>query len=171
MGCCGWWLAPPCPACARRNAFQPQKLRTGCATILTLDGSRITSNGIVSGASFAVQPLDRAEQRFGSSGLLGEVRAVGGLLAPPCAAARVAPAVLLAAALCSFGCPRLLPLPTLQNPAAAQAAEQAAALEEWVELLRSRDQLEAAAQAAQASWGTLGERESRGHMGVCGGAG
>lgn len=36
-----------------------------------------------------------------------------------------------------------------QNPAAAQAAEQAAALELWVELLRSRDQLEASAAAAQ----------------------
>lgn len=36
----------------------------------------------------------------------------------------------------------------MQNPAAAQAAEQVALLEEWVELLRARR----AADAAQASW-------------------
>jgi len=39
----------------------------------------------------------------------------------------------------------------LQDPAAAQAQEQVAALEEWVELLRSRDQADAAAAEAQAS--------------------
>lgn len=43
----------------------------------------------------------------------------------------------------------------LQDPTAAAAAEQVAALEEWVELLRSRDQADAAAAEAQvgAFWG------------------
>ncbi|PRW58303.1 Structural maintenance of chromosomes flexible hinge domain-containing 1 [Chlorella sorokiniana] len=101
--------------------FLSQKLRHGSSTFLSLDGGRITSNGIVSGASFQVPPVERADYRFGSSGLLGE------------------------------------------NPVAAQAAEQAAALEEWVELLRSRDQLEASAVAAQAD-ADAAEAECRGQL-------
>ncbi|KAL4443930.1 hypothetical protein ABPG75_011667 [Micractinium tetrahymenae] len=88
--------------------FLSMKLRASAGTILTLDGRRISSQGIVSGASFRVVPLEQADARFGSSGAVGE------------------------------------------DPAAAAAAEQVAALEEWVELLRSRDQAEAAAAEAQA---------------------
>ena len=52
-------------------------------------------------------------------------------------------AVLLVAALC----------PALQDPAAAQAAEQVALLEEWIDLLKARDEVDAAAARAQASAG------------------
>ena len=52
-----------------------QKLRTSCNTILCLDGGRISATGIVSGSSFVVTPLDKADLRFGSSGAAGEVRA------------------------------------------------------------------------------------------------
>lgn len=65
-----------------------------------------------------------------------------------------------------LSCPRRgtgLPFPPpLQNPAAAQAAEQVAALEEWVGLLRSRDQTDAAAQAAQASVASVRGRQRAG---------
>jgi hypothetical protein len=52
----------------------PQKVRCSAGTILCLDGGRIGSNGVVSGSSFSVLPLEKADHRFGSSGLLGEVR-------------------------------------------------------------------------------------------------
>lgn len=41
---------------------------------LSLDGRRIMANGVVSGASFQVPALEKADMRFGSSGALGEVR-------------------------------------------------------------------------------------------------
>lgn len=55
-----------------------QKVRCSAGTILCLDGGRISSNGVVSGASFSVLPLEKADHRFGSSGLLGEVRPAAG---------------------------------------------------------------------------------------------
>jgi hypothetical protein len=44
--------------------------------------------------------------------------------------------------------------PALQDIAAAQAAEQVALLEEWVDLLKARDEVDAAAARAQASGGS-----------------
>ena len=43
------------------------RLRAGCGDILTLDGGRITSKGIVSGSSFQVLPVGRAPFRFGTT--------------------------------------------------------------------------------------------------------
>lgn len=55
------------------HALRLQKLKVGAGTILTLDGRRITSQGIVSGASFRVIPVEQADVRFGGSGAVGEV--------------------------------------------------------------------------------------------------
>ena len=63
--------SPPAPTPA-------QRLRTGCCTIVTLDGGRIQANGVVCGSSYSVPPLEAADHRFGSSGLLGEVRVLPG---------------------------------------------------------------------------------------------
>ena len=151
------WL----PACLMACCLQ--KVRCSAGTILCLDGSRIGSNGVVSGASFAVLPLDKADHRFGSSGLLGEVRPAAGpeVGADKCCLACLARvqlehamlcamqqgikvhAALLVAALCH----------ALQDPAAAQAAEQVALLEEWIDLLKARGEVDAAAARAQASGG------------------
>lgn len=56
-----------------RHSPPPQKLKCSSGVFISLDGGRIAPNGIVSGASFVVAPLERADHRFGSSGLLGEV--------------------------------------------------------------------------------------------------
>lgn len=45
-----------------------QKLESGMADIVTLDGRRITSKGITSGSNFRVPPLAEAPCRFGSAG-------------------------------------------------------------------------------------------------------
>lgn len=118
--------------------------------------------------------MERADYRFGSSGLLGEVRQLGRLVGAAVVAAvklalerhpkAAAETVCLSQHHSPFIAERPIshppPAPLPQNPAAAQAAEQAAALEDWVELLRSRDQLEASAAAAQvhAGVGGWGER-------------
>lgn len=58
--------------------------------------------------------------------------------------------------------PALPPMP--QNPAAAQAAEQVALLQEWVELLRTRDEADAAAAAAQVGGEVKGAATSSSHV-------
>lgn len=144
---------------ARLRLRAPQKLRTSAGTILTLDGRRITSHGIVSGASFRVVPLEQADVRFGSGGAVGEVRAAAqGRVAkrgsslclvcrPPCLRELVS---LVGASGVRHTRPaHTQPSRFVQDPAAAAAAEQVAALEEWVQLLRSRDQADAAATEAQ----------------------
>lgn len=86
---CVCWAAPlglpasapltrPLPAPPNHNPLALQRLRTSCCTIVTLDGRRIAANGVVSGASYQVAPLEAADHRFGSSGLLGEVGAGAG---------------------------------------------------------------------------------------------
>lgn len=76
-----------------RPAHLLQRLRDSCPLILSLDGGRIQANGIVSGASFVVQPVEKAEYRFGSSGLLGEVICACSLGGGGTAPARLLPKV------------------------------------------------------------------------------
>jgi hypothetical protein len=49
----------------------------GSGALLSLDGGRILSNGIVSGATFAVAPLEQADFRFGSCDVAGGVSTAG----------------------------------------------------------------------------------------------
>lgn len=44
-----------------------QKLESGMADVISLDGGRISSKGITSGSGFRVAPLAEAPSRFGSS--------------------------------------------------------------------------------------------------------
>eukprot|EP00887_Chlorella_sp_A99_P005757 scaffold1.g5757.t1 len=94
-----------------REFVVQQKLKTSLPTIVTLDGHRLGSNGIISGsASFQVPPsLEQCDLCFGAPGDAG-----GGNTAELAAAA-------------------------------------AAAMEEWIELIRQRDVAEAAVTEAQAA--------------------
>ena len=129
-------------ATAYRTALATS-LRAGCGDIVTLDGRRVTSKGIVSGASFAVVPADRAPWRFGAGG--------GGGGGGDAAAADPAALRALAAALAA-------------RADAADAANAAAAAADRAEA-RLRPRLEAAeadlahADAALARGGGGGARD------------
>eukprot|EP00884_Botryococcus_braunii_P005311 jgi/Botrbrau1/14781/Bobra.0284s0014.2 len=57
---------------AQYRETMTQVIKASCPDIVTLDGKRITSKGIVSGSTFEVPPVETAMWRFGSSNLSGK---------------------------------------------------------------------------------------------------
>ena len=126
-------------AASRYREALARGLRAGCGDIVTLDGRRITSKGIVSGSSFVVTPVDRAPWRFGVGG--GGGGGSGRFGAAADAAARAASLETLAAALDA-------------RDAATSASEAAAAKLERAEA-RLRPRLAAADAALAEAEATL----------------
>ena len=172
----GAWLCTHAPTL---SVCDTQKLGASMSDIISLDGRRITSRGIISGASFQAR-----RERGGACG----VACARGLLTAPsptwscllagpaagqgrlllwqrhghggwwcCSSGRLGAGGRCRAAPVRPPSPLPQPPPTpmmmvpLQAPAAAEAEAQHALMAEWVELLRARAQADAHVAAAQAT--------------------